>query len=348
MRCDPATDVPNDLHVQYYSERGQSAGLVSTECVYVSEHGDCFPGGAGIINKDQIEGWKRVTKAVHDKDGLIFLQAYHCGRAGHPDNFGGRKAIAPSPIPIRGKVWLNGVMKYHEVPEEMKTADVLKVIQEFATAAKNTAQAGFDGIELHGANGYIIDQFWSDSTNERKDEYGGSIENRCRMPLAVIDEFIKVFGADRVGIKMSPVGRYNDMYDSDPLTHYSYLLKELTRRSIGYAIVMDESFVDEGEHRDRSHQIENCPKAFRKDFKGTMMMGGGLTLEKCMWRIDAGEADLGNFGRLFLANPDLVERFKNGWPLNEPDKQTFYGAGPKGYTDYPKYEAGRRSDFILQ
>jgi len=286
---------------------------------------------------------------------LIFLQAYHCGRAGHPDNFGGRKAVAPSPIPIRGKVWINGVQKYHEVPEEMKTEDVPKLIQDFANAAKNTAQAGFDGIELHGANGYLIDEFLRDATNERKDEYGGSVENRCRMPLAVIDEFIKVFGADRVGIKLTPVGKYNDMYDSDPLTHYQYLLKELTRRSIGYAIVMDESFVDKGDHSDRSHQsdrsepqILNCPKAFRKDFKGTMMMGGGLTLEKTMWRIDAGEADLGNFGRAFLANPDLVERFKNGWPLNEPDKQTFYGGGAKGYIDYPKYEAGRRSDFILQ
>jgi len=260
----------------------------------------------------------------------------------------GKKAIAPSPYPIRGKVWIHGIQKQHEIPEEIKTADVPKLIQEFAIAAKNTAQAGFDGIELHGANGYLIDEFLRDSTNQRKDEYGGSIENRCRMPLAVIDEFIKVFGADRVGIKLTPVGRYNDMHDSDPLTHYKYLLKELTRRSIGYAIVMDESFVDQEEHYDRAQQIENCPKAFRKDFKGTMMAGGGLSMERAMRRIDAGDADLANIGRAFISNPDLVERWKNGWPLNEPDQKTFYGGDGKGYIDYPKYEAGRRSDFILQ
>jgi len=161
------------------------------------------------------------------------------------------------------------------------------------------------------------------------------------MPLAVIDEFIKVFGAGRVGIKLSPIGRFNDMYDSDPLTHYKYLLKELTRRSIGYAIVMDQWVGDQDEQRDRPKQIENCPKAFRKDFKGTIMAGGGLTLEEAMRRIDAGEADLGNVGRAFISNPDLVERWKNGWPLNEPDQQTFYGGDGKGYIDYPKYETGK-------
>ena len=325
-RCKNDDGIPNDLHIKYYSERAESAGLVLTEAVYVSLNGHAFKNACGIVTQEQIDGWKKVIKSVHDKGGLIFIQLFHCGRSFYPGTKKDGEPIAPSAIAIK----VAEDKPAYPVPREATDEDIKNLIKEFRVAAENAKEAGFDGVELHGANGYIIDQFLRSQTNRRTDNYGGSVENRSRLALEIIDEFINVFGADRVGIKLSPVGRYNDMYDSDPIATYSYLLEKLTEKKITYALIYHD------EHGG-ADQIPNSTKALRPYFKGTLITNGDLTLEEAKRRIDDGEADLVQFGKWFISNPDLVERFKNGWPLTPFNFATFFGGDEKEYSTYTKY-----------
>ena len=333
MRCDPKTGVPNDLLVEYYSQRA-SAGLIFTECSPISNTGNSSLGAGGIYTQEQVEGWKRVTSKVHEKGGRIYMQIWHAGRVAHPEHTG-EQNISPSAIAIRGNSRKD---LPHVQPKEMTKEDIKTVLEQFRQGAINAKAAGFDGLELHGAGGYLVDSFLRDSANQRTDEYGGSVENRCRFALEVMDILIEVFGAKRVGAKFSPVGRFQDIYDSDPLKTYTYLLQELDKREV--------SFVHLAEPRDPptpSHygpgeeQIAEVARTFRPVFKGSIIMDNILSPEAAAKALDEGYVDLIGFGRYFIANPDLVERLKNGWPLNEWDFTTFYGGDAKGYTDYPLY-----------
>ncbi|CDW78264.1 fad fmn-binding family protein [Stylonychia lemnae] len=343
--------VPSELHQEYYSSRAEDAGFVLTECSSVSEDGDSFPGSTGIYNDQQVEGWKKVTEAVHSKDGRIFLQIWHAGRAAHPDQIGGRTPISSSAIAIDSKVWAGGKLQPHVVPKEATLDDIKRVIEAFRAGAERAKQAGFDGVELHGANGYFIDQFLRDGVNKRTDNYGGSLENRSRLCFEVLDQLISVFGSQRVGVKLSPVNDYNKMEDSDPIALVSHLIPKLNERKLGF-VELTEGFSLEG--RDaalRKKFYENrTEKSFREIFKrqfdGTYITNHGMTQDSANETIQKGHTDLVSFGQLYVANRDLVHKFRTGAPLNKMQfadpKQLMaylYGElGALGYTDTSVYE----------
>jgi 2,4-dienoyl-CoA reductase-like NADH-dependent reductase (Old Yellow Enzyme family) len=335
IRCDPKTGVANDLLVEYYSQRA-AAGLILTECSAVANAGNSFIGSAAIYTREQMEGWKKVVDAVHKKGGRIYIQIWHAGRAAHPTQTG-EQNISSSATAIRGNLRTN---LPHVQPKAMTTEDLELVRQQFRQGALYAKEAGFDGIELHGANGYLMDQFLRDGVNQRTDEYGGSIENRCRFPLEIIDILIGVFGAKRVGMKMTPVGRWQDMYDSDPVALYSYFLQQLDKKGVSYVQLMEpaEEYAD-ALSEPGAKQIAVVAKTFRPYFSGTIMTNNNLTPESATKNLNEGVADLACFGRYFISNPDFVERVQNGWPLNKWDNSTFYVGGVKGFVDIPLYDA---------
>jgi len=335
IRCDPKTGVPTDLVAEYYAQRA-SAGLIITECAPVAHNGNSFIGCGGIYTQEQVEGWKKVVKAVHDKGTKIYLQIWHAGRAAHPSQTG-EPNLAPSPLAIRGNLRKN---LPHAQPKEMTKDDIKTVLEQFRQGTLNAKAAGFDGIEVLGSAGYLVDQFLRDGVNQRTDEYGGSAENRCRFPLEIMDILIEVFGAKRVGIKLSPVGRFQDMYDSDPIKTYTYFLKELDKRGVSYVHLMepDEFYADPTYYGRGSLQIEEVCKTFRPIFSGTIIINNNITPESAAKAIKEGYADLAAFARYYIANPDFVERVENNWPLAEPDPNTYYVGGVKGYTDCPRYD----------
>ena len=328
-RCDPKTGIPNDLNLKYYSQRA-AAGFILTECTSISNQGNAFPGATGIWNREQVEGWKKVIDAVHEKGGKIILQIWHGGRAADPEKTG-EESLAPSALPIRG-FDKDGNPTAGPTPKEMTLEDIKKVQEEFRQAAIRAKEAGFDGLELHGANGYLVDQFIRESANQRTDEYGGSIENRTRFCLEVIDILIEVFGKGRVGIKLSPIGRFQDMYDSTPIETYTYLLKKLDERGIAFVEITEPaSFEGKTNYVSGKEQIPEVAKTFRGAFKGTLITNQNHTPETALEYINNGWADVVTFGKLFIANPDLIERIKNGWELNTKwDYATFYGGSEKG------------------
>jgi len=283
-----------------------------------------------------MEGWRKVVDAVHQKGGRIYLQIWHAGRAAHPQQTG-EDSLAPSAIAIRGNLRTN--LPYAK-PRAMVQEDFEIVRQQFRQGALNAKEAGFDGIELHAGGGYLIDTFLRDCANLRTDEYGGSIENRCRFPLEIIDILIEVFGAKRVGIKISPVGRFQDMRDSDPLPLFTYLLSEFDKRGLGHIQLTEakEFYTDKSYYEPGEDQMAEVCKTFRPFFKGTIIINNGLTPETGAQALNEGIADLACFGRYFISNPDLVERVKNEWPMNEWDASTFYVGGEKGYIDYKTYK----------
>jgi N-ethylmaleimide reductase len=347
MRCDPKTGVPNDLHVKYYSERAEDAAFVLTECTAISPEGNSFPGAAGIYTKEQIEGWKKVTEAVHKVNGKIILQIWHCGRSAHKEIIG-TSPIAPSSNPNRHQGRTGNGFKPYDEPQEMSKKDIETIVGLFEQGAKNAKEAGFDGIELHSANGYLIDQFLRDGANKRTDEYGGSVENRCRFPLQVIDKLIEVFGAGRVGLKISPGGRLNDMFDSDPVSLYKYYLAELGKRRVAFVEVMkapefrncDNYYGIKGE--DQMPEMFKILKPFftydkEGDYKPTLIGNNSLDFDSANEYLQKGEIDMVTFGRYYISNPDLVLRYKNKWELTPPEMETFYSPGEKGYITYSKY-----------
>jgi N-ethylmaleimide reductase len=341
-RADPATCVANDLHVQYYSDRAASAGLVLTECSGVSFRGNGFKGACGIWNDQQVEGWKRVTDAVHKVNGKIFLQIFHVGRAGRMSDIGNVSPLGPSPIPLRTKQ-IEGTtnFEYGDTPEALSLQGIKEIVEEFRKGAENAKKAGFDGLELHGANGYLVDQFLKSCSNQRTDEYGGSIQNRCRFLLEVMDALISVFGKDRVGIKLSPSNRYNDMYDSDPINLYKYLLQELSKKGIAFVEMVqsaDSPYFPNFYGVKETDQIADTIKEFKSSYSGTYMANNNYSFETATTLVSSNGADLVSFGRFFLANPDLVERFLQNKPLNPLDFTTMYYGGEKGYNDYPKLQ----------
>ncbi|OIP74647.1 MAG: alkene reductase [Oscillatoriales cyanobacterium CG2_30_44_21] len=327
-----AGNVPHTLNALYYAQRA-SAGLLITEASQVSPEGLGYPNTPGIYSAEQVAGWKLVTEAVHAKGGKIFLQLWHVGRISHPDlQPNGQLPVAPSAIAPEGESATYTGLKPFVTPRALELSEIPQIIEQYRLGAKNALEAGFDGVEIHSANGYLLDQFLQDNTNHRDDIYGGSVENRARLLLEVIEAVAEIWGGDRVGVRLSPSGTFNSMYDSNRAVTFGYAVKELNRFELAYLHLVAPRVEGFGTAED---QAELGADFFRPIYKGTIVTAGGYDLETGNAAIASGNADLVAFGRLYIANPDLVERFAANAPLNKPDRNTFYGGDEKGYTDYP-------------
>lgn len=319
-----ADNVPNPLAVTYYVQRA-SAGLIVTEATQVSPQGVGYIRTPGIHSAAQVAGWKAVTDAVHAAGGTVFLQLWHVGRISHPDFHDGALPVAPSAIAPQGESYTPNGLQAMVTPRALDGAEIPGIVEQFRRGAEHAKAAGFDGVEIHGANGYLLDQFLRDGTNKRTDAYGGSVENRARLGLEVAQAVIGVFGADRVGYRISPNGSFNSMSDSDPAATFSYLAQELDRLGIVYLHVVDP-LADGG---------KRLSGVLRGKFSRAYIVNGGFDLDSGRAAIESGEADLVAFGVPFLANPDLPERYRRKAPLNAANPETFYAGDEKGYIDYP-------------
>lgn len=329
-RCRSVQDnIPNELMAAYYAQRA-SAGLIISEATQISPLGIGYPCTPGIHNDAQVEGWKKVTKAVHDKGGKIFLQLWHVGRISHSSFHPGELPVAPSAIKPAGEVYTFEGMKEYETPKALSVEEIQDIVKEYVRGAKNAIEAGFDGVEIHGANGYLLDQFLRDGTNKRDDEYGGNIENRSRFLFAVIKAVTVEIGAERTGLRLSPSGTFNDMTDSDPQKHFAYVCEKLNAFDLAYLHIVDAL---EGDIRHGANVVELS--VLRDAYKGVLITCGGYDKDRGNVVIKDNLADAVAFGVLFIANPDLPERFQAGAALNEADVNTFYTQDEKGYTDYP-------------
>ncbi|BBF91973.1 alkene reductase [Blastochloris tepida] len=321
-------DVPSPLAVEYYCQRAE-AGLIISEASQVSAQAKGYPRTPGIFTEAQIAGWRAITDAVHARGGRIFLQLWHTGRLSHPSTQpDGGQPVAPSAIRAEGQTFTATGLQPFVTPRALATAEIPGVVADFAAGAANAKRAGFDGVEIHAANGYLIDQFLRDGTNQRDDQYGGSVENRARFLKEVVEAVIGVWGADRVGVRLSPMFDNYGMRDSDPAATFGHAAEMLGRFGLAYL-----------------HGMQGGPAgfdfgAFRRRFAGSYIANSGYDAAKAEAAIAAGDADLVAFGVLFIANPDLVERFRRGASLNAPDPSTFFQGEARGYTDYPTLAAG--------
>jgi N-ethylmaleimide reductase len=324
-------NVPGPLTVTYYRQR-DSAGLIITEGSQVSPMGIGFIRTPGIHSQEQVAGWKAVTGTVHDAGGKIFLQLWHVGRMSHPDYLGGALPVAPSALPVGDVIHTpSGAKKEIPVPRALGIDEIPGIINQFRDGAVNAKAAGFDGVEIHGANGYLLDQFLRDGSNRRTDAYGGSVENRARLPLQIAEAVTRVFGGKRVGYRISPHFLVHGMADSNPRETFSYLVKGLNRAGIGYVHLVEAV----GGRTPVPAAGDRLASLIRAEFDGALMLNGGHDAETGAAAIEEGVADLISFGVPFLANPDLPERFRKHAPVNHEDVATFYSGEEKGYTDYP-------------
>jgi len=325
------------MMAEYYSQRA-SAGLVMTECTMVAENASAFIAEAGIFNDATLAGWKHVTDAVHAKGGLIMMQIWHPGRASHSAINGGTQPISSCSKPIRnGSTQTPNGKEPYEVPRALRTEELPGIVDLFRQATIRAKAAGFDGVQIHGAHGYLIDQFLRDSPNDRTDAYGGSMENRARLLLEVADAAIEVFGAGRVALRISPLVPFNDMADSDPAALVQYVAAQMSARKLAFLELRHEQ-------HDRPAEIALATLA-REHFHGVLMLNGGFDRTSGEEAVRSGRADAIVYGKLFIANPDLVARFRLGdAPLNPLRTATLYGRGPEGYTDYPAMSAAGTQD----
>jgi N-ethylmaleimide reductase len=323
-------NVPGPLNATYYAQRA-SAGLIVSEATQVSPQGVGYPATPGIHSAAQIAGWKGVTEAVHAAGGRIFLQLWHVGRISHPSlQPDGALPVAPSAIAPAGQAMTRDGLKPFVKPRALETAEIAGIVEDYRRGARNARTAGFDGVELHGANGYLIDQFLRDRTNRRTDRYGGSAVNRARFLVEVTEAIVGEWGADRVGVRLSPTNPFNDMADTDPAATFTAAAGELNRFGLAYLHVVEPVAgdpVSAGEIPDIGF--------FRRLWRGALMGNKGYDLARANAVLRAGLADLISFAALFLANPDLPARLRRGGPFNPPDRKTFYGGTAAGYTDYP-------------
>jgi len=340
MRSTQPGDVPNDLMATYYGQRASDGGLIITEATQISLIGKGYPAAPGVHSAGQVEGWKKVVEAVHAKGGFIFLQLWHVGRISHISLHPKEGLpVAPSAIAPAGTTFSADFQRVpFETPRALELAELPGVVAEYRKAAENAKAAGFDGVEIHSANGYLLDQFLQDSTNKRTDAYGGSIENRARLLMEVADAVIAVWGQDRVGVRLAPYGKFNDMGDSDPAKLFGYVLKRLGEKGIAYAHVIEPRATNPGAGGPIVYDAPRTAEIFRRAFPGALISAGGYTAEDAEATVAQGLADAVAFGRLFIANPDLPERLRLDAELNKPDRSTFYGGTEKGYTDYPELE----------
>jgi len=324
--------IVGDLTVQYYTQR-VSAGLIFTEAIRISEEATGSPLTPGIYSSNQIDAWKKVTKSVHDHGGLIIAQLWHTGRVGHSIDRNGKLPLAPSALPIQGmQHFTSQGLKDYEIPQEITIDEIRQTIKDYGQAAKNAIQAGFDGVELHAANGYLPNQFLAESANQRTDQYGGNIPNKARFVLEVMQELIRAVGGDRVGIKISPFHPYGDMVLDNPVGTYTYLVEQLNKLNFSYVELMKRSpYFPTPAHYPPDDEIE----LFGSLIQQTVIANAGYDKVSGESELEKGIAGLVSFGTLFLANPDLPERFKSDATLNEPDRATMFGGGEQGYIDYP-------------
>lgn len=327
-------DVPNDMNVEYYRQRA-GAGLIISEATQVSPQGKGYAFTPGIYSEAQIDGWRRVTDAVHEEGGRIILQLWHVGRISHPDlQPDGNAPVAPSAIKPEGaETYISADSGMVEIPtpRALTLEEMPGIVEQFRQGAKNAKRAGFDGVEVHAANGYLLDQFLRSGSNRRDDAYGGTLDNRLRLPLEVVEAVVDVWGVDRVGVRVSPTGSFNAMEDTDPAATFGAFASRLDALGIAFIEVVEDSF--------QGNQASGRPnaviEAIQNEFSRAYIGNASYTAEEARERIAAGKADLVTFGRPFIANPDLPERFRLGAPLNEWDDSTFYGGDEHGYTDYP-------------
>src|SRR5579864_8421836 len=332
-RAVPPGMVPSPLAVEYYGQRA-TAGLLITEASQVSQQGQGYQDTPGIYSKEQVAGWRKVTDRVHERGGRIFIQIWHVGRISHTAlQAGGAAPVAPSAIRAKGKTFVNGTFADVSEPRALELSEIPGIIDNFKRAAANAHAAGFDGVEIHGANGYLLDQFARDSTNKRTDAYGGGIENRAKLMLEVTRAVTSEVGAERTGIRLSPVTPSNDISDSNPQPLFDYIVDHLNDLKLVYIHVIEGAT---GGPRDVA-PFDYA--SLRKRFKQAYIANNGYDFELATKVLAANEADLIAFGKPFISNPDLVERLQKGAPLNAFDKATFYGGGAKGYTDYPTLQA---------
>jgi N-ethylmaleimide reductase len=330
--------IPTPLMATYYAQRA-SAGLIVTECTMVSPLSHGYMNCPGIYSPEQVAGWKQVVEAVHSQGGKIFLQLWHCGRVTHPNLLHGNMPVAPSAIAGTGSLHTPKGKVNLETPRALETDEVSEIVEQFRQGAENAKSAGFDGVELHGAFGYLIDQFLQDGSNQRTDKYGGSVENRTRFLLEVVETVSGVVGSNSLGIKLSPSNTFYGMQDSNPKATFSYIVEALNQFKLAYLHLMEPNEIDLATRE----VINPVVPMFRPLYQGTIIANGGYDKAKANAVLEAGNADLVSFGKLFLANPDLPQRFAIDADLNAPNPATFYGIGDQdletGYTDYPSLGA---------
>ena len=321
-------NVPTPLNVEYYAQRA-SAGLIITEATPISDMGHGYPATPGVHTAEQVAGWKKVVEAVHARGGKIYLQLWHVGRISHPSLLpNDALPVAPSSLQPAGQAFTYSGLQDFVTPRALETGEIPGIVEDYRKAAQNALEAGFDGVEVHGANGYLLDQFLRDGTNQRTDQYGGSIANRARLLLKVVSAVCEVWGADRVGVRISPINPFNDIRDSNPQALFNHVAEALSPCGLAYLHVVEIGMADE------------APQPFdfdelRRNYQGNYIANGAYDKERGNAAIGRGHADCVAYGVPFIANPDLVERFQANASLNQADQSTFYGGTEKGYTDYP-------------
>jgi N-ethylmaleimide reductase len=343
MRADRSSFAPRPLNAEYYAQRATPGGLLIAEASPVMVTGRGNPGTPGIYSEAQIAGWRGVVDAVHAKGGLIFLQLWHVGRVSHSSfQPGGALPVAPSAVPITGEGMLamtaDGKMVPYETPRALESEEVGHVVAAFRQAAANAKQAGFDGVEIHGANGYLLEQFLQSRTNLRSDQYGGSIENRARLLLEIAQAAIEVWGAGRVGVRLSPYGVANGSGEAEAMPLYSHVVKALDSLGLAYLHFIEPRSSGAGRAEVNWQNVPSAMVLFRPIWRGVLIAAGGFTGETAEAAIAQGHADAVAFGRIFISNPDLPRRLRDGFPLTPYNRATFYSGEAVGYTDYPVHD----------
>ena len=341
MRAAKPSLAPRPLNAEYYAQRATAGGLLIAEASPVAATGFGSPGVPGIYSDSQIEGWRRVVDAVHAKGGVIFLQLWHVGRVSHSSfQPGGVLPVAPSAVAIPAEfktATADGKVTLYETPRALETVEIAGVIEAYRQGAINAQKAGFDGVEIHGANGYLIEQFLQSNSNLRTDRYGGSIENRARLLLEITQAAIEVWGADRVGVRLSPYGIANGSGEADPMPLYTDVVEALHPLGLAYLHFIEPRSSGAGRAEVNWQNVPSAMVLFRPVWKGVLISAGGFTGEAAEAAIAGGHADAIAFGRIFISNPDLPRRLREGLPLTPYDRKTFYGGEAAGYTDYPAY-----------